>query len=209
MGLDFTTLENALILLGQRLARSKQSHEVVAIGGGSLVLLGYIDRATKDLDLVAIMKDGCLMSANPLPQSLLKEIAEVGTALEIGEFWVNAGPASLLDAGLPKGFEERLIIRKYEGLIIHFAGRSDQICFKLYAAVDQGPTSKHFADLKKLAPTRDELITAKKWCLTQDVSSEFSLTVDQALSALGAINSSIKIYVYVKIHAHEEHIFSW
>lgn len=55
MELDFITLENALIMLGQRLSRSKQYQEVVAIGGASLVLLGYIDRTTKDLDLVAVM----------------------------------------------------------------------------------------------------------------------------------------------------------
>lgn len=58
MELDFTSLENALIMLGQRLLRSKQHYEVVAIGGASLVLLGYIDRTTKDLDLVAMMEAG-------------------------------------------------------------------------------------------------------------------------------------------------------
>lgn len=185
MELDFTALENALVMLGQRLSRSKQHYEVVAIGGASLVLLGYIDRATKDLDLVAVMTAGRLISAKPLPQGLLKEIAEVGTALEIGENWVNAGPTALLETGLPEGFEERLVIRRYEGLTIHFAGRLDQICFKLYAAVDQGPTSKHFVDLKQLTPTYDELLIANKWCLTQDVSLDFSTMLVQTLSALG------------------------
>ncbi len=186
MKLDSTTLEKALMLLGDRLARLKQLHEVVAIGGGSLVLLGYIDRATRDLDLVAVMKGGSLASANPLPPQLLQAIAAVGAALEIGESWINAGPASLFDTGLPEGFEERLITRKYEGLTIHFAGRLDQICFKLYAAIDQGPNSKHFADLKRIAPTTGELIIAKKWCLTQDVSPEFAMTMQQVLRALGA-----------------------
>ncbi len=186
MELDFTTLENALVMLGQRLTRSKQYYELVAIGGASLVLLGYIDRTTKDLDLVALMEEGRLISAKPLPKSLLKEIAAVGTALEIGEHWVNGGPTSLLEAGLPEGFEERLVIRRYSGLTIHFASRRDQICFKLYAAVDQGSTSKHFVDLQRLEATRQELLTAKKWCLTQDVSSEFAIMLTQALGALGA-----------------------
>jgi len=190
MDLDFTTLESALVMLGQRLSRSKQHYEIVAIGGASLVLLGYIDRTTKDLDLVAMMEAGRLISAKPLPQGLLKEITEVGTALELGEYWVNAGPTSLLESGLPKGFEERLVVRNYEGLTIHFAGRLDQICFKLYAAVDQGPASKHFADLKRLNPIHDELLTAKKWCLTQDVSSEFSVMLAQALSALGVAHEN-------------------
>ena len=185
MELDFTTLENALIMLGQRLAQQKQHYEVVAIGGGSLVLLGYIDRTTKDLDLVALIESGRLISAKPLPQGLLKEIAAIGSALDLGEDWVNGGPTSLLEAGLPEGFEDRLVIRKYDGLTIHFAGRLDQICFKLYAAIDHGPTSKHFADLKRLEPSHNELLIAQKWCLTQDASIDFSIMLVQALSALG------------------------
>lgn len=185
MELDFTTLENALVMLGQRLSHSKQHYEIVAIGGASLVLLGYIDRTTKDLDLIAMMEAGRLISAKPLPQGLLKEITEVGTALELGEYWINDGPASLFESGLPEGFEGRLVLRNYNNLTVHFAGRLDQICFKLYAAVDQGPTSKHFADLNRLEPTHDELLTARKWCLTQDVSPEFSVMLKQALSALG------------------------
>jgi hypothetical protein len=97
---------------------------------------------------------------------------------------VNSGPASLLETGLPEGFKDRLIVRKYEGLTIHFASRFDQICFKLYASVDQGPKSKHFDDLKRLNPKNDELLIAKKWCLTQDISSELSSMLDEALSAL-------------------------
>lgn len=192
MELDFTTLENAIIMLGQRLGQSKQHYEVVAIGGASLVLLGYIDRATKDLDLVAVMEAGHLMSARPLPQGLLKEIALVGAALEIGENWMNDGPTSLLKAGLPDGFKERLEIRKYDGLTIYFASRLDQICFKLYAAVDQGPASKHYADLKQLEPTCDELKIAEKWCLTQDVSSVFFTMLTQAINALGVGHESSK-----------------
>lgn len=185
MELDFTALENALEMLGQRLAREKKQYEVVAIGGASLVLLGYIDRSTKDLDLVALIEDGCLISAKPLPDGLIKEISAVGTALEMGEYWVNGGPTSLLEAGLPEGFEGRLITRIYHGLKVHFAGRLDQICFKLYAAVDQGPGSKHFSDLKQLKPIQKELSIAEKWCLTQDVSIEFSAMLSESLSALG------------------------
>lgn len=185
MELDFTALENALLMLGQRLSRSKQHYEIVAIGGASLVLLGYIDRTTKDLDLVALMEDGRLLSAKALPPALLKEIKEVGAALELGEYWINGAPTSLLETGLPEGFEKRLVARRYDALTVHFAGRLDQICFKLYATVDQGPASKHFADLKRLEPAHNELLIARKWCLTQDVSPEFSVMLGQALSALG------------------------
>lgn len=185
MEFDSSSLEGALVLLGQRLLRSRQHYEVVAIGGGSLLLLGYIDRTTKDLDLLAIMDKGNLISANPIPEGLLKEITAVGTALNLGIHWVNGGPTSLLNSGLPEGFEERLVIKHYDALTIHFASRMDQICFKLYAAIDHGPTSKHFSDLLSLKPTHDELLTARQWCLTQDVSINFSDMLTQALNALG------------------------
>ena len=184
MEVDLTTLENALVMLGQRLAQSKQHYEIVAIGGATLVILGYINRATKDLDLVALRENGRLVSAKPLPQILFEEIAAVGSALEIGAYWINGEPTSLLQTGLPEGFEERLVTRSYDGLTVHFAGRLDLICFKLYAAVDQGPDSKHFIDLTHLKPNREELLIAKAWCLTQDVSVEFAATLTQALSAL-------------------------
>jgi hypothetical protein len=84
------------------------------------------------------------------------------------------------------------VTQKYDALTVHFAGRLDQICFKLYAAVDQGSTSKHFADLNRLKPTHKELLIARNWCLIQDVSSEFSMMLAQALSALGVEDGYIK-----------------
>ncbi len=67
----------------------------------------------------------------------------------------------------------------------HLAGRTDLICFKLYAAVDQGPRSKHFADLQELAPTRDELLVAARWTLTHDTSSGYRGELVKALAVLG------------------------
>lgn len=165
-----------------------QYYEVVAIGGGSLLLLGQVHRATKDLDLVALMEDDHFISANPLPFNLLQ--AEVGKALQLGKEWLNPGPSSLLDLGLPPGFKTRMQTCHYGGLTIHLSGRLDQICFKLYAAVDQGPYSKHFADLTFLQPMRDELIVAKKWCITHDVSEAFAEELNKVLIALRIDNAN-------------------
>ncbi len=49
---------------------------------------------------------------------------------------------------------------------------------------DQGPQSKHFADLKFLNPTEPELKEAQQWCLTQDVSREFSETLNEVLECV-------------------------
>jgi hypothetical protein len=155
------------------------------VGGGSLLLLGQILRTTKDLDLVALIDGGEFISADPLPIPLLQAIHDVGLALNLGKEWVNTGPVDLFKMGLPEGFKTRMHTSHYGGLIVHLAARFDQICFKLYAAVDQGPNSKHFADLKFLSPTQTELEEAKRWCVTHDVSEEFSKDLTAALSALG------------------------
>src|ERR1700691_2750402 len=145
MKINLTGLEGALEILGQLLVDRGLHYEVAAIGGGSLLLLGLIDRTTKDLDLIALVKGRELISADPLPGPLVQAAEEVGRALDLGKDWLNIGPASLLETGLPPGFMERLHIRKFRGLTLHLADRFDQICFKLYASVDQGPQSKHFA----------------------------------------------------------------
>lgn len=183
--LTHESLDEALNILGQFILDKGLRYEVVAIGGGGLLLLGYILRSTKDLDLVALIKEGELIPADPLPTPLTEVIREVGMALNLRKDWINAGPADLFKMGLPDGFKTRMHSYQYGGLTIHLAGRFDQICFKLYAAVDQGPNSKHFADLKILMPSKIELDEARLWCITQDVSKEFSNDLSEAISALG------------------------
>jgi hypothetical protein len=181
---DAATLEQALETLGQVLAERDRHYEVVVIGGGGLLLLGHIVRMTKDLDLVALVDSDRLIPANPLPSDLVRAIDEVGNALELGKEWLNAGPASLFEMGLPDGFENRMQTRYYGGLTVHLAERFDQICFKLYASVDQGPRSKHYADLKLLYPTKVELQEAGHWCITHDVSEEFAENLNVAITSL-------------------------
>lgn len=189
MDLDTLTLEEALSVLGQLLADRGHYHEIVAIGGGSLLLLAQIERATKDLDLVALIKNNQMISADPLPQSLFQAAEEVGKALELGKEWLNTGPTSLLNLGLPSGFMGRMHTRHYKGLTIHLADRFDQIFFKLYASVDQGPRSKHFADLIALKPTITELELAKSWCTSHDVSESFESEINKALDNIHAASS--------------------
>jgi hypothetical protein len=184
MDIDSVTLDRALHVLGDLLADRDLHHEVVAIGGGSLLLLGQVDMTTKDLDLVAVVEAGQFISAIPMPHSLLEAAEEVGKALQLGSNWLNVGPASLLDFGLPPGFETRMHTRRYKGLTIHLASRFDQICFKLYASVDHGRRSKHFNDLIALRPTHDELVTAKDWSITHDVSEAFAQELDNAITTL-------------------------
>jgi hypothetical protein len=178
-------LQNALELLGDLLADRHESFEVVAIGGGSLLLVGIIDRTTQDLDLVALWVEGAARSAKPLPPLLEKAAAEVGDLLGLAPDWLNAGPTDLLRLGLPVGFEGRLVTHHFGPLTVHHAGRRDQIFFKLYAAVEQGPRSKHMMDLRQLDPTPGELHDAARWTRTHDPSEAFRDQLVQALEALG------------------------
>ncbi len=171
-------------MLGQILAEKNCYYEVVAIGGGSLLLLGQIVRTTKDLDLVAVIEKSELVTASPLPGQLIQARDEVAAVLSLGKDWLNPGPTSLLELGLPKGFEQRMQARHFGGLTVHLASRFDQICFKLYAAVDHGPNSKHFADLQLLKPIPQELDQASDWCKTHDASESFALTLDEVVGAL-------------------------
>jgi hypothetical protein len=109
----------------------------------------------------------------------------VGRTLGLSDDWLNPGPAELLRFGLPEGFEGRVERRRYGSLTVHVAGRLDQICFKLYAAVDQGPGSKHSADLRRLKPTREDLLTAARWSRTHDPSDGYRDELVATLIMLG------------------------
>jgi hypothetical protein len=95
------------------------------------------------------------------------------------------GPAGLMDFGLPPGLESRVKVRRYGSLDVHIPARVDLVCFKLYAAVDQGQRSKHFADLVALRPTRDEVLNAARWTRTHDPSGPFKSQLGETLAALG------------------------
>jgi hypothetical protein len=173
------------IALGEQLAAVGERYELVVIGGSGLLALGLIERSTRDVDLVALRSGDGLDSAEPLPESLRLATARVARDFSLPSEWLNAGPTSLLDLGLPEGFLERLERRDYgEGLTVYLASRYDQIHFKLYALVDQGP-GKHEDDLGALQPSEEELRAAARWARTHDPSEAFAGILGQVLSHLG------------------------
>jgi len=179
-------LDQALRALAQTLETRGLRYELVAVGGSGLLLLGLLSRATRDLDIVAVVDGGKYVKADPLPPALLDAVRDVGEVLGVGAEWLNAAPTALLDFGLPDGFAQRTEVRDFGALVLHLASRRDQICLKLYAAVDQGPTSKHVDDLRALAPTADELRAAATWARTHDPSPPFRDELRSALRLFGA-----------------------
>jgi hypothetical protein len=102
--------------------------------------------------------------------------------------WLNDGPADLVRDGLPKGFLDRVERRDFgEYLTVLFASRFDQVHFKLYATVDQGP-GRHEADLRALGPTEQELIAAARWSMSHDPSEGYRSQLVQVLRILGVEN---------------------
>lgn len=179
-------LEQALALLGHVLHTGGQHYTVALIGGGALLLAGLGTRPTRDVDAVGIVEDDQVRSAEPAPPGLVEAVTQVAAELDLDHRWFNAGPTALLDAGLPDGFIGRAERRDFGGLVALLASRLDQIHFKLYACVDQGPRSKHTADLLILTPSLDELNAAAAWCRQHDPSPAFAGQLEQALTYLAS-----------------------
>lgn len=184
--------DRLLSALGEQLQYLGYRYGLVVVGGTALVALDLVARATKDVDVVALEQDGQMLTPpKPLPAGLIEARERVTRDFGLPPEWLNAEPSSLLDLGLPEGFESRLQRRDYgPALTVWFASRLDQIHLKLYALVDQGP-GRHEADLRALDPTSEELITAARWARTHDPSDGFRSMLSQVLAHLGVRNDEI------------------
>lgn len=193
--ITITTREAAdrlLSALGEQLQHAGHRYGLVVVGGSALLALGLVTRATKDVDVVAFERDGQMIAPpKPLPDGLIQARDRVSRDFGLPEEWLNAGPSSLLELGLPEGFEGRLERREYgAALTVWFASRLDQIHLKLYAVVDQGP-GRHEADLRVLGPTGEELVTAARWARSHDPSEGFRSVLVQVLADLGVRRDEI------------------
>jgi hypothetical protein len=187
-------VENILSALGEQLeGLLNEPVEILVCGGSALNVLGLIQRTTEDVDVLAyVMRDKegkiSIVKAEPLINELSVAAKIVARDFNLPEKWLNPGPASAVDFGLPEGLMERVITRQYgQKLIVHFLGRYDQIHFKVYAAVDQG-AGKHLDDLLALKPTSEEIENAALWSMTHDVSDGYKETLKALLDYLGFRN---------------------
>ena len=165
--IDVSKLNEALQLLNEQLILiDAPATEIVVCGGSALIATGLVPRTTQDVDIVALMKAEVLVDSEPLPDYLLNAAGNVGIILSLPADWLNNGPASQFQMGLPSGFQERLTtVVVGAKLTVHYIGRYDQIFFKTFASADRG--GYHVSDLKALNPADEELIAAARWCMTQ------------------------------------------
>lgn len=180
----------ALEYLGADLAAKNATVELLIVGGSGLQLLGIIRRPTRDIDVIAIRQGGTFLKASGLPAVLKAAIERVRRVVDLPDDWINLGPASVMDHGLPQGYEDRLHQRVFGSLTLHILGRLDMICLKLHAAIDRGePNGKHAQDLRALEPTKEDLVFAAKWAMTQDPSAGFREVLCRALNDMGVTDA--------------------
>lgn len=183
--------DRLLSALGEQLAALGLSFELVVAGGSGLLALGLIDRSTRDVDLLALRAGDRLGSAKPLPAALQTARDRVARDFSLPTDWLNPGPTDLLEFGLPDGFIDRLERRDYgHGLTVFFTSRYDQIHFKLYALVDQGP-GKHEADLLALSPSEGELLEAARWSRRHDPSEGYEQVLRKVLAHMGVRDADL------------------
>ncbi len=187
--LNVASIHKALALLGELMElRDHPAHHFIVCGGSSLLALGLVRRSvTRDVDILAQVRDGDIVSPRPLPSWLLVAADDVRTQLDLPTEWLNAQVAddTLFRCGLPVGLITRLTTCTYGPcLAISFIGRLDQIFLKLHAAVDHDG-GRHLQDLLDLVPTSSELIAASQWTRTQDSSEGFLSLLKNMLVQLG------------------------
>jgi hypothetical protein len=193
--MDRTGLERALATLGDLLAYRGEEYEIVLVGGGNLVLRGIVSRATRDADVVGQRRaDGRVVPIRQLPETLARAVSEVAQAEDLAADWLNVGPESLLDLGLPAGFEDRLALRRFGGLTVWLAAPYDLVYFKLYAAADHWPSrDRHLDDLRALHPSASDLLAAARWSRTHDPSPAFRSQLVALLSHLGVEDADARL----------------
>lgn len=191
---DQKDIETILSALGEQLESSSvEPIKLLVCGGLALIFLGLAQRTTKDVDILAYVKqteagDISFIKATPLKEEFIAAAKKVARDFNLPENWINTGPTSAVDLGLPGGLIERVTTKEFGSkLTIHFLGRYDQIHLKLYAAVDQG-AGVHYEDLLTLNPTAEELEQAARWSMTHDVSEGYRQILKDLLNHMGYSN---------------------
>lgn len=141
--------------------------QAIIVGGTALNLLGYINRQTRDIDIIAPELSNDIQKAS-------KDFAKEHPHL--WEEWLNNGHSSLTDI-LPTGWDNRLV-DSFVGEALHLKtlSRSDLLKTKLFAYCDRGTD---LADCIAMAPTEEELNEALQWVIDQDANELWPKHVEQ------------------------------
>jgi len=150
--------------------------EGVVIGGSALVLMGVVQRNTRDVDvLVPALPEAIVAAA----REFARQQRQAGS--DLADDWFNNGPMQLGDV-LPAGWRERVEqIFAGEALILGTLGRPDLLKSKLFALCDRGTD---MPDCIALAPTAEELAECLPWLELQDGNELWPAHVRSTLADL-------------------------
>jgi hypothetical protein len=153
-------MKDVLRAFDQYLHQKHLSFEATIIGGAALIVLGIVDRQTKDVD--------CLDPK--IPQNIKAasvEFSKLYPELKLQEDWLNNGPDSL-KSDLPKDWSMRVQeVFKGKALKITALGRSDFLKTKLFAYCDR---QIDLSDCIAMRPSHAELAESLAWVLDRDVN---------------------------------------
>ncbi len=193
---DNREIEDALTRLAEYLELAPAPAVALLVGGGcALAIRGLVSRTTRDIDVIALVggdADRILEKAQPLPDYLIEARDKVAEDLGLPGDWINSGPTSLVDFGLPAGCLERSLRIEYgRSLTVYFMDRLDMIHLKVYAAVDSG--GRHLTDLIDMHPSAEEWVRAAAWAMTHDPSPGFRHMLIDMLTQMGYSDVASKI----------------
>jgi hypothetical protein len=195
MPLDRTKLEELLAELDDLLDLADcEPVEWVVCGGAALALQQLTQRTTGDVDLLGRWSPNRMdvISMTEFPEDVQRCIDQViDSHPELDGFrhrWINLGPTDLVRTGLPGGYQDRKVTRRFgDHLTLHLLGRRDLIALKLYAASDdRGKRQRiHDADLWAMTPTWLELDDAINWIRSRPDFEQVRPTLKHQLGAHG------------------------
>ncbi|MBN1900535.1 hypothetical protein JW926_04330 [Candidatus Sumerlaeota bacterium] len=183
-------IHRALSLLGQLLDAARGNPiSLLVCGGASLILLGQVTRTTEDIDVLTYFENEPvdqfhLKRHTDFPQEIKRLMGRVAADMDINEKWLNLGPSSLVQIGLPDGLLTRIHSKRYgKSLTALYLDRLDQIHLKLYASLSGD--ERHIQDLIILKPTDKELLQAKKWIETVMLDAVLPSDLEDMIRKMG------------------------
>lgn len=182
-------IQEALSRTGRRLALADAGEFALLVCGGSaLNLAGIIQRPTRDVDVLGLVKgtNPATVAAEQLPAEVTRAAELVAKDLGLPGDWLNDAALDVQRLGLPPGILKRAHRLDFGPcLTVFFIDRQDQVALKLYAAIDREKGQRHLKDLEAIEPTTAEMEGAVHWLFDRETSAEFRAAVSSIAEALG------------------------
>lgn len=161
---------------------------MVPIGGSDLLLLDWLF-GLAPMEMSSPWCEATSIGSEAPARSSGRSSSEVGAALGLGDKWLDPGPTDVLDLGLPEGFADRVETTRVRRTHSSPRRRFHQSASSFMQRWTRVP--EHFADLRQLEPSADELAWSGKWALRHDPSEGFGRVLLETLALLGVDSDDV------------------